>query len=205
MTDYEFIQILSDNSRSHNEHERAFSDFYRRNRSRFIGYIRGQKMKYDDETICDWYQDSCVILYDAIRCGKLVDADKDIQLISYLFSVGYNKYADRCRKGIYQQKYNEEIKAAADDISYTVNGKKAMNYKDVFDRICEEQEMKSVVFQTVHTMAEPCNRILTLFYYEEMNGWDIANLCGYANENSVKTQKYKCMRKLKTYIKNLLK
>lgn len=201
MTDYEFIQMLSDNSRSHSEHERAFSDFYHRNRSRFIGYIRGQKMKYDDETICDWYQDSCVILYDAIRCGKLVDADEDIQLISYLFSVGYRKYADRCRKGIYHKKYKEE--KTEDIFSGSVNGRRISKDKDKFDNLVEKSEKFDLIYKVITAMSEPCNSILLLSFWEDKPIDDVAEICGYQNAGAAKMQKSRCMSKLKIRIKQL--
>ena len=203
MTDYEFIQIISDNNKSHSEHERAFSDFYQKNRRSFVVYIKRKKRKFDNETIYDWYQDSCVTLFDAIRNGRLSEADSDIQLIHYLWRIGHNKYVDQCRKEHYKEDYAKTQKD--DRVAGTVNGRTATNDIALFDDWCEASERISIIYQAVRAMAEPCNTILTLFYWDEMSGKEIAGICGYANEDSVKTQKYKCMSKLKAYIKSILK
>lgn len=203
MTDYEFIQIISDNNRSHREHERAFRDFYQKNRRSFVGYMKSKSRKFDNETIYDWYQDSCAALYDSIRSGKLSGANADIQLIHYLWRIGHNKYVDQCRKEHYKDGYAKTQKD--DRILGTVNGKMATNEKESFYDLCETLERIGIIYQAVRAMAEPCNTILTLFYWDEMSGKEIAGICGYANEDSVKTQKYKCMSKLKAYIKSILK
>ena len=199
MTDYELIQILSDDSLSRSEHDRAFSEFYQNNRRPFVVYIKSKNKKYDDETIYDWYQDSCVVLYDSIRAGKLSDAKTDIKLIHYLWRIGHNKYVDKCRKDHYQKEYEKAKKKAG--IAGKINGKDISVEKDIFDRISETSEKISIAYQAVRAMVEPCNTILTLFYWDEKSGQEIADICGYANADSVKTQRFKCMNKLKAYIK----
>ena len=53
-------------------------------------------------------------------------------------------------------------------------------------------------------MTEPCNSILTLYYWDEKSMKEIADLKEYSSADSAKSQKNKCMNKLKAYIKTLM-
>jgi DNA-directed RNA polymerase specialized sigma24 family protein len=54
-------------------------------------------------------------------------------------------------------------------------------------------------------MDEPCCSLLDKFYWEELSGEEIARQMNYKNADTVKTQKYKCMQKLKVALTGVLK
>lgn len=69
----------------------------------------------------------------------------------------------------------------------------------------ELSERETTIHQLVADMQEPCNTLLKLYYWEKKDGQQIATLLNYKNPDSVKTQKFKCMKKLKTTLMNRLK
>jgi hypothetical protein len=50
-------------------------------------------------------------------------------------------------------------------------------------------------------MGKPCAPLLLKFYWDAQSWEDIATELGYANANSAKTQKNKCMNKIKSLLK----
>ena len=57
--------------------------------------------------------------------------------------------------------------------------------------------------EVVEAMDTPCAPLLLKFYWEGYSMDEIAIQLGYANANSAKTQKNKCMNKLKAIFKSL--
>ncbi|WP_132055175.1 RNA polymerase sigma factor [Pseudocnuella soli] len=65
----------------------------------------------------------------------------------------------------------------------------------------EEQEQRNHEFATMEkaigSLGEPCKSLLEAFYLEKRNMQDIALSFGYTNADNAKTQKYKCLMRLK--------
>ena len=53
------------------------------------------------------------------------------------------------------------------------------------------------VRKAVYKMGEPCSPLLLSFYWDKLSWENIAVLLHYKDANSAKTQKYKCIQKLK--------
>jgi hypothetical protein len=85
------------------------------------------------------------------------------------------------------------------------SGSKLPKYDMFFsDSSIEEYEITErnrAIQDTVNNMGKPCAPLLLKFYWDQLS-WDIiAQQLGYANANSAKTQKNKCMNKLKNLFK----
>jgi DNA-directed RNA polymerase specialized sigma24 family protein len=65
----------------------------------------------------------------------------------------------------------------------------------------ELTERNKAIRETVNKMDKPCAPLLIAFYWEGYSMDEIANNLGYSNANSAKTQKNKCMNKLKALFK----
>ena len=61
-------------------------------------------------------------------------------------------------------------------------------------------ELEAFVDRVVAQLKPPCDKILRLFYWDRMSGAEIARVMNYSNADSVKTQKNKCMNKLKPLV-----
>lgn len=168
----------------------AFTKLYETYRDEFTGYIR-KSFKGNEDVIFDLYQDSCVALYENIQNNKLSALDLTVKLKTYLFSIGRHKLVD-----LYRKSDSKGKSKFIDGIDYT------KNYSSEYVDECSERE--AIIRQAVNTMTEPCNSILTLYYWEDKSMKEIAELKDYKDADSAKSQKSKCMSKLKAYIKTLL-
>lgn len=52
----------------------------------------------------------------------------------------------------------------------------------------------------VSTLKAPCDELLIAQYWYRLSGTEIAKRLGYNSADSVKSQKFKCIRKLRTMI-----
>lgn len=182
MTDQELIHEIAHG----NNH--AFTVLYTQYRNEFFGYIR-KHYKGDEDTIFDLYQDTCVALYDRIRSGKLRALNPGTKLKAPLFAIGHNKLVDLIRK-------NKPTAGFIENIDYK------KDYDSEYSDECSARF--AMVRQAVDSMTEPCCSILTLYYWDDKNMQEIADIQGYAKANLARAHKSRCMNKLRIYIKNLL-
>jgi RNA polymerase sigma factor (sigma-70 family) len=78
------------------------------------------------------------------------------------------------------------------------------------DRIYEDdikvQEEREVHFEQLNLaleeLGEPCRSLLKAFYNEDKSMQEIAKSFGYTNQDNAKTQKYKCLTRLKKLFYN---
>ena len=64
----------------------------------------------------------------------------------------------------------------------------------------KNEEMKDFVERAVAELTPPCDELLRRFYWDRLSGVEIAQAMNYSNADSVKTQKNKCMKKLKPIV-----
>lgn len=63
------------------------------------------------------------------------------------------------------------------------------------------EENEKIIQKAVHEMGEPCHTILVKQYWEEKKVEEIAIEMNYKNPDTAKTQKYKCIQKLKNELR----
>ena len=63
----------------------------------------------------------------------------------------------------------------------------------------------AIIKEVVNNMGKPCAPLLKLFYWGKKSWTDIANILPYSGADSAKTQKNKCMGKLKALVTNRMK
>jgi RNA polymerase sigma factor (sigma-70 family) len=77
------------------------------------------------------------------------------------------------------------------------------DYEDVFavEEDVEEHEEKDLQFVKMQSaldhLGEPCKTIIQDFYIHSLSMQDICEKFGYTNTDNAKTQKYKCLQRLK--------
>lgn len=179
MTDAEYIHgfFCNDNI--------AISRFYRENERNFKAYFKDRFGKSSDY-LDDLYQESCVILWQNISSGRLSIANLTSSLSTYFMSIGkYSLMAkDRKYKEVVNDTEIQKLNFVEDDAA------------DLERRI----EREGFIDRMVADMRPPCSQILQMFYFDKKKGEEIAEALGYANTDTVKTQKYKCMQKLKSLL-----
>jgi len=135
----------------------------------------------DEDDAKDVYQEAIIVLYDKIKSGNFELSSK---LKTYLYSVS---------RRIWLKKLAQQ-------------NKKTNNIADFEDILAVEEdlewhEQKDQQFDQMKTaldnLGEPCKTIIQDFYIHNLSMQDICEKFGYTNTDNAKTQKYKCLQRLK--------
>ena len=162
---------------------------YRAYRNDFI-YWAMRHFSCDEDVAKDVFQIAITIFYENIMSGKLTKLSSSVK--TYLFAIGKNKLHEnqvaRERDFRIQQYEQEKIKAG-----FQIEASAG-----------ETPEEKEAMFKMLETamneLGEPCRTVLEMYYYRDMSIEDIAQEMDYKSSDSAKTQKYKCLTRLKKIV-----
>jgi DNA-directed RNA polymerase specialized sigma24 family protein len=70
-------------------------------------------------------------------------------------------------------------------------------YEDDINSYKEKEMHYQSLDQALDQLGEPCRSLLKAFYHEDKNMQQIAAEFGYTNPDNAKTQKYKCLNRLR--------
>ena len=65
----------------------------------------------------------------------------------------------------------------------------------------ERTERIQIIRSCINELGDTCKRILMYYYFDGMSMNEIAEKLGYANNDTAKTKKYKCKKKLDELVK----
>jgi len=129
----------------------------------------------------DVYQEGIIVLYNKIKSG---DFELSSKLKTYIYSVCRRIWLKKLAQ---QSKKTNNISDFEDVISTDV---------DVEDHEQKEEQFAKMQSALVH-LGEPCKTIIQDFYIHNLSMQDISEKFGYTNTDNAKTQKYKCLQRLK--------
>lgn len=170
-------------------------------RQPFIHYIRKNfRMDYDE--VNDIYSDSWMELRKIILNGKATD-DKWRALI---FKIGWreaNKKAERQKKIIPLESLEADGDADCFNLGLFEFEKavRRMHDKSVY----ENSDLYTVLGTELGYIPDPCNRILKMYYYDDMSMTEIAETMNYRSSRSAITTKNRCLDKLKARVKDAVR
>ena len=170
--------------------QRKITELYNEHKAPFINYsVNNFKLARD--TAEDIYQDAFLALHQNIQNGKLVNLT--VPLRTYLFQIGKNKIYDYFKK--------VKVEVDMDDISNLVSAENELGDFDSIYADEEETEQRNlIVYNTVSQMESPCKEVLSYYYWDDKSMKEIADLMNYNSSDVAKTQKSKCMKKVRVYI-----
>jgi len=172
-TDREVVLGILNNS------EDMLNKLYKAYFAMVLQFILNNNGNEDDAK--DVYQEAIIILYNKIKAG---DFELSSKLKTYIYSVS---------RRIWLKKLTQQAKKAGN----------IMDYEDVFavEHDVEEHEEKDMQFvkmqDALDNLGEPCKTIIQDFYIHNLSMQDICEKFGYTNTDNAKTQKYKCLQRLK--------
>ena len=171
----------------------AFAVLYGQCRESFFGYFRSAYRKRA-EYIENLYQDACVVVWQQILSGRYVAKEQNsgAQLCTYIIGVARHLMFSRDRQARKMQSMPD------------LSALEQMLHRDAVDDSVRQDEI-CALDALVSNMKEPCNSLLFMYYWARMRGDEIALALGYRDADSVKTQKYKCMRKLKLAVLKIIR
>ena len=184
MTDVEYIRGFMKND------EKVISTFYKEIRPSFFAFFRTRYSK-EDAYILDLFQDTCIVLWKNIQHGKLTEEGLKSALSTYLLSIG--KYTMMAKDRKFKEIVNDSelLKLAF--------------VEDDSEELRRRIELEDFVYRMVSEMKPPCDKLLKAQYWDKLSGAEIAEKYGYSGPDSVKTQKSKCIKKLRPLIEKYRK
>lgn len=135
----------------------------------------------DEDDAKDVYQEGIIVLYNKIKGGNFELSSK---LKTYIYSV--------CRR-IWLKKLSQQSKKSGDvtDFDDLISVEEDVEQHEEKDR--QFDKMQSALLH----LGEPCKTIIQDFYINNLSMQDICEKFGYTNTDNAKTQKYKCLQRLK--------
>lgn len=135
----------------------------------------------DEDDAKDVYQEAIIVLYNKIKSGSFELSSK---LKTYIYSVS---------RRIWLKKLSQQSKKTNN----------IADFEDVLvvEEDMEQHEQKDMQFDKMKTalesLGEPCKTIIEDFYINNQSMQEICEKFGYTNTDNAKTQKYKCLQRLK--------
>lgn len=134
----------------------------------------------------DIFQDTIIVIYEKIKSGTFV---LNSSLKTFIYSVSRNLWLYKLRQKSRDSKLED---------SFMVVAVEELDVDDFYEENTNQDKMVNYI----KLLGESCKKILLLFYYEKLSTRDIAVKLQLAGSDYVKTQKYRCLQKLKSlYLK----
>ena len=174
ISDEDFIKGIIKNE------DMALSILYKLHFPMVLNFILRNNGNEDDAK--DIYQEGIITLYNNIKNGIFKQESK---IKTYLYSI--------CRRiWLTELKRKSDFTGDIDDVSSFI-----LIEKEKEDHIKENDRKFIIMENSLKQLGEPCRTILKDFYIERLSMQDIAEKMSYTNMENAKTQKYKCLQRLK--------
>ena len=129
----------------------------------------------------DIFQEAMIVVYEK---AKSENFELHCQLKTYIYSVCRRLWLKRLQQ---LQRYGSLIENVEETVA--VDEDLDLHDKHNADFVIMEQAMSKI--------GEPCKSLLDAYYIQKKNMQEIAADFGYTNSDNAKTQKYKCLVRLK--------
>ncbi|WP_338875601.1 sigma-70 family RNA polymerase sigma factor [Spirosoma sp. SC4-14] len=178
LTDDELLAGLADGS------DEVLNQLYRRYFPMILHFITTNSGSEDDAK--DIYQEAIVVLYEKVRGGSL---ELYCQLKTYIYSVSRRLWLKQLAQRNRYMVRDIETPAGEDFAGQQVDD-------DFIDH--EERDRQfNLMADSLARLGEPCRTLLEDFYIQHLSMQEITEKFGYTNADNAKTQKYKCLMRLK--------
>ena len=179
-----------------------FNRFLSEERSKVFAYLH-KAFNLEDADLDDIYQEASVALYLNIKEGKLTKLTSSLS--TYFLRVCINqtlKFLSKKKKTV--PLFDDSTVTAKNDFL-------ADKIDKLYHWTTEEQSQEKqlyierVIHAAIKSLSETCRNIFEGYYWNNYSTSVIADMYGFANANSVKTQKYKCLSKFKQKYNELIR
>lgn len=149
---------------------------------------------YDAENI---YQDTFLAVQKNLLEGRIKE---DTSWSSYIMTIGLNLASKEMRH--IGKTDSADASDSYDDEDESPTSRKVEDILKVLPKDWDDEpiytnvEAQAALGDALSNTPEPCNSILTLFYYDKLGMDEIAERVGYRNATTAKTKKNQCMKVL---------
>lgn len=172
-------QAIIESIRSNEKIEPTVRHLYANYFESLASYVRSNNG--NDQDAEDIFQECIVIFIDSVQQGKFRG---DSKIKTFLYAIMRNLWLNelkRRNRALHREtRYYDENPKAEESVNASIN----------------ENESKKQVASLVEQLGENCQKILRLFYYQELPMKEIFQEMGYENEQIARNMKYKCMKKM---------
>ena len=130
----------------------------------------------------DVYQETIIILFESV---KKPGFELKCQLQTYIFSIAKRLWLKELKKNGKTFLFKESEENNLVDVSEDL--------KEFDEKEAEIEKMNNSLID----LGEPCSELIKDFYINKLSMEQIAEKFGYTNADNAKTQKYKCLQRLK--------
>lgn len=168
--------------------KKAVETIYRENYTMVQSLIINNNGSTDDAK--DIFQEAMIVLYEKARSGTF---ELNCQIKTYIYSVSRRLWLKKLQQS---SRYSGDIGHAETVVPVD---------EDLEGHTRRDAEFE-MMDKAIGGLGEPCKSLLEAFYLQKKNMQEIALNFGYTNAENAKTQKYKCLMRLKkiffTHYKN---
>ncbi|MFC2107089.1 RNA polymerase sigma factor [Bacteroidota bacterium] len=180
MTDTDLLHKIKENN------EKAIADFYKSCRNEFIAFAM-KSFSVSFSVGKEIFQEAFLAMHKNICSGKLSTLNSSLK--TYLFQIGKNLISNEMKRDArHAEISNLDTK--------TDNDPDALNSKEE-----KENVFANAVKSALQSLDEKCRQLLRLFYIEQKKYDELILILNYSSIDSLKTQKYKCFKKLESVVK----
>ena len=148
---------------------------YHDHRDEFMQWARRHHQCQEEESL-EIFQDTVVTLYENIMQGKLTELTSSLK--TYLCAIGKHKIMELRRYG---QKFQP-----ADGLDFQDEANLSIS-----------EDLLNTTRESISRLDNPCRDLLLDFYYHGSTMQQLASTYGYKNEDTAKSQKYRCLQSLR--------
>jgi DNA-directed RNA polymerase specialized sigma24 family protein len=178
------------------DYEQIVREWFEEWKMPFINYIRANySMSYDE--VADLYVEVWIELRKIILSGKATDN----KWKSLIFTIGTRQAQKIKGRTPRHVSIDRDDVWGEDSFSRGWFELELAALRIESKSVYENPELQMVLGEELGYIPDPCNKILKLYYYENMPMTDIACAMNYSNSRSAITTKNRCMDKLKTRVK----
>ena len=157
----------------------SIESIYRENYVSIQSFVLNNNGSVDDAR--DIFQEAMIVLYEK---SKLSSFTLNCQIKTYVYSICRRLWLKRLQQ---LGKFSTQVESLEEIIPV--------------EEELEDHEKKNDDFilmdQAMAKIGEPCKSLLDAYYLQKKNMQEIAAEFGYTNADNAKTQKYKCLIRLK--------
>ena len=175
--------------------------FIAEERNKVLAYLR-KMYSVSDEDLNDIYQESSEALFMNLVNGKLTNLTSTLS--TYFLRICINQTLKFMAK-------QKKVVPLFDESKITNKDSFRSDKIDELYQLCTEDEeaekisrSEKIVQSIIESMPDTCKNVFQGYYWNNLTMTTIADMYGFANANSVKTQKYKCLQKFRSKYNELM-
>ncbi len=152
---------------------------YKRHFGMIQHFVTNNNGSFDDAR--DIFQEAMIALYEKVQNDSFT---LTCQIKTYLFSICKNLWLKRLQQ---MGKFSSPLSSEEEAISVDTDLEELANKDAAF----------AIMDRALNSLGEPCKSLLEGYYLNKKGMQELAAEFGYTNSDNAKTQKYKCLLRLK--------